>query len=382
MGEPRDHTQRGDEFPHDGVADDGSIPLSEGPVELPPPPEPLPPDPSAHAVPDPGAIPPVWDLNCRWCGMLLESGGPGAVCPACGGVQLGEQDGAPQIVADARPCLVCHYNLQGLPASGVCPECGTPVADSLRGNLLRYSPLPFLRTLRAGISLAFWSVVALVVLRCIEFVTGIFTAATAAFGWAALSQAVFEGLSLIVSGLSLYAWWLFSTPDPALLGQDRAEKARRWLRVGVVAVAGSTLASFLLTTAQAAGLLPTVVPVAPGPGVPPPALPFWPLVIGGAIGLAGFAAWGVQFFATMLYLRHMAMRMLDLELFRMARRNIWLLPLLYIVGAVFCGIGPLIALVLYLVMLWGVRERLSRVLEEARALAEGRPLPADPGPPA
>jgi hypothetical protein len=295
-------------------------------------------------------------------------------------VQLGEADGTAQTVHDSRPCLVCYYNLQGLPAAGVCPECGTPVADSLRGNLLRYSPVLFLHRLRTGISLVFWAALASTLLMVLGVVARFVAAGAAAAaggppggGWSSLVDAVVAGLTAIISGLSIYAWWLFSSPDPALLGQDRAESARRWLRWGVTAVAVTTLAAFIVSTAEAAGLLPSVAPVGPGGG--PAALSSWPMVLSGVIWLAGFIAWGVQFFAAMLYLRHMSMRMLDLELYRLARRNIWLLPVLYTVGALIC-VGPFIALVLYLIMLWGVRERLSRVLEEAGSLAAGREPPA------
>ena len=29
-------------------------------------------------------------------------------------------------------CLHCNYRLRGLPADGVCPECGTPIIESIR----------------------------------------------------------------------------------------------------------------------------------------------------------------------------------------------------------------------------------------------------------
>ena len=30
------------------------------------------------------------------------------------------------------PCVGCEYNLRGVAMEGACPECGRPVADSVR----------------------------------------------------------------------------------------------------------------------------------------------------------------------------------------------------------------------------------------------------------
>jgi len=42
-------------------------------------------------------------------------------------------------VRDDTPCVQCEYNLRTLAASALCPECGRPVAESLRRPLLKYS---------------------------------------------------------------------------------------------------------------------------------------------------------------------------------------------------------------------------------------------------
>ena len=41
----------------------------------------------------------------------------------------------PALASDLA-CRKCGYHLRGLPTNGMCPECGTPVAISLRGPLL------------------------------------------------------------------------------------------------------------------------------------------------------------------------------------------------------------------------------------------------------
>lgn len=50
------------------------------------------------------------------------------------------------------PCIHCGYNLRGLAAGGQCPECGHAIAESLRGDLLRFANPDWLRKVRLGIT--------------------------------------------------------------------------------------------------------------------------------------------------------------------------------------------------------------------------------------
>jgi hypothetical protein len=42
-------------------------------------------------------------------------------------------------VEDDALCVYCDYNLRTLPVGGLCPECGKPVAESVRSGLLKYA---------------------------------------------------------------------------------------------------------------------------------------------------------------------------------------------------------------------------------------------------
>lgn len=52
------------------------------------------------------------------------------------------------------PCIHCGYNLRGLAPGGLCPECGCAIDESLRGDLLRFANLDWLRRVRWGLSFA------------------------------------------------------------------------------------------------------------------------------------------------------------------------------------------------------------------------------------
>jgi len=52
---------------------------------------------------------------------------------AAGQFRKGRSRGGMKVLNHLR-CVQCKYNLRGLDVIGVCPECGRPVADSLRGS--------------------------------------------------------------------------------------------------------------------------------------------------------------------------------------------------------------------------------------------------------
>src|SRR5258708_15193103 len=83
----------------------------------------------------------------------------------------------PESIGSDRPCLACGYNLRGLAPGGVCPECGVPIARSLRGNLLRYSSAAYLAMLHHGTFLVQASIIIQVLMTIASLVgVGIITA--------------------------------------------------------------------------------------------------------------------------------------------------------------------------------------------------------------
>ena len=72
-------------------------------------------------------------------------------------------EGSFTIVADLQ-CIQCGYNLRGLATDKLCPECGTPIERSRRGDLLNDADPDWLKKLRLGVLVKVCSMVLVVVL--------------------------------------------------------------------------------------------------------------------------------------------------------------------------------------------------------------------------
>lgn len=142
------------------------------------------------------------------------------------------------IVTDERPCLRCGYSLRTLDRGGVCPECGTPVELSLRGNALVHSAPEYLAKLYFGALVAELTVV----LALIAVVVGIIGLSSSTNLPAAGAIAVSLSLvPLVFAAGTLSGWWLLSAPDPAFIGADSGDRSRRVLRIALIAVVAVTL---------------------------------------------------------------------------------------------------------------------------------------------
>lgn len=256
-------------------------------------------------------------------------------------------------IVDDRPCLACGYNLRGLTAADRCPECGRPVADSLRGNLLKYSNPNYVTWLYQGVILAQVAALANAVLIIFLFAGPMFAGAIG------LKPVFVKGLveairiGAMVTGLA--GWWLLSSPDPAYVGSNDGSTARKVVRVTVAIAAIAAVAPIVLG----------------GTGAGAQWLRGGPLTAAMTLAvlavLANLVAWVVWFFAAMRYLRWLAPRIPDERVANRARRLTWLNPILYVVLFVACGLGPLVALVLYYNLLNWVRKDFKELRKEQAA---------------
>jgi hypothetical protein len=243
-----------------------------------------------------------------------------------------------------QPCIRCSYDLHGLPLSGNCPECGVPVERSLRGDLLQFADENYRATLLRGVSLIMFGILAHVVLFILGMVAGFAGGAGVGF---ALSI-----ISLAATATGLYGYFLYASPDPGQMSNNRGEKPRQILRVAIGVSAIAAIGQIALG-GLALFMAPTPGQVGAAEGV---------LMLSAVAGLAGSVAWIVQFFAAMLYTKWLAPRIPSPRVLKRASLLMWLGPVLFLL---FCTVvAPLIALIMYYNMFSWIRQALITIRDE------------------
>lgn len=241
-------------------------------------------------------------------------------------------------------CRRCAFNLRGLTPEKNCPECGYPIRYSIAVDHLIYSSPDYLRKLSQGLA---W----VLIVTILQFVIGIgsaivvviFSINAASTGTPVPPQWQLIGTLLSVPltfGL-LYGWWLFSEPDPGVASTQQGQTPRRIVRWATVINVGISVVSAF---AVIGALMSTVMAITMS-----------------GISIISLIAGLFQFFASLLYVKWLATRMHDRKLADAAARNLWLLPLIYILGLCLLGLGPLIAIILYLVMLNELRTKINAI---------------------
>lgn len=253
------------------------------------------------------------------------------------------------VAGDAPPtadryCIKCAYPLVGLAPDGQCPECGTSIELSLREPTLANADPAYLLTLRSGLSFVLNGILLLIV-TTITF-TVLALALTSTGNAVTL---VLEGALIIVSGIILFGYWKFTTPDPSQVALETTRSARATIRLVVAAQAVIAVAGFILE------LIGTSLSTPPAPGAPGPTLNLAE-ILSNVLMVIGVVFWVIQFFAVMRYTRWLATRVPDFLIVKRAKGYMWFLPLIYVLGAACVGLGPLFALILY----WNLLDRLRK----------------------
>lgn len=259
-------------------------------------------------------------------------------CPECGGSMVPH-------------CIRCGYDLAGLSRDHTCPECGTPIERSYAPDLLENRSLEFLSSLYSGVRLVFFGLIGMICLTGLALAGGILVS-VASPGTSAAYGLVVQVLSLGLALVVLLGWWRVTTPDPGRVGGGLDVRPRQIIRI--------TVCVQLATNALSLGLEPFANSNNLDPSNPID-------VLYGVVGLVSLVAWAVQFFAAMLYLRWLARRIPDYKLESDAKRFMWLGPVLYIPGSCLI-VGPLIAFILYLIMLNTLRKHVTAMLLRLGAL--------------
>ncbi|MFW6033361.1 MAG: hypothetical protein ACOCTI_08315, partial [Phycisphaeraceae bacterium] len=112
-------------------------------------------------------------------------------------------------------CLNCGYNLRGLDAAGLCPECGEPVADTLRGDWLIDAAPAWTSGLASGMGL---------LLVAFALWLGMFGAFT---GGVDVGSVVWPAGTLLASLVAGVGYWLLTAREPG--GRERPGMTLRQL---------------------------------------------------------------------------------------------------------------------------------------------------------
>lgn len=343
----------------------------------------MPPPPSEKSVPPPlpGASGTIIDqsLPCVACGADLRGQEVEGVCTGCGtplkesivraGFVLPTADAVasplskeppPIYVQTEQTCMRCGYSLRGLAADANCPECGSPVIRSLRGNLLRYTGPEYLRTIYTGS-----------IMVQAGALGGIGVGMLAIGGAVAIQQSFsMTGFNIDVARAILgaatsitvaFGWWLFASPDPGWLGQDTSAKSRLVLRISSAASAvfHAVFLVFVLS-----GISPNINTIILGGSSARSAVAKDVLTVCAfACYLLKFAAGVVVFFSSTMYIQQIARRVPDVKLYKDAKQFMWAGPILY----VFCaGLGGIITFAWQMVLV----NKCGRAIKNARKQAE------------
>jgi hypothetical protein len=203
-------------------------------------------------------------------------------------------------------CRRCGYNLRGLAPTGLCPECGTAIALSLVGNLLKQADPDWVERLRFGTALKLWNIA-----------LGIFVGLAAGMiVMAGLPRPLLTIIGIAGGAFGLWATFLITSQEPRIALQEDPITLRKALRAcAAAAFVGGVISNVTITGSWAV--------VAK--------------VVGAILGLVGmFVAWG-----ELLYFRRFAHRIPDLKLAKSTTLLMWIGP---IAGGVVIAFGLLLAL--------------------------------------
>ncbi len=137
-------------------------------------------------------------------------------------------------VAQDVPCRTCGYNLRGLSPDDRCPECGTAVARSMRGDLLAAADPAWLRRVcRGQLYIGIGGVVLLVRLP-LAFLFGVLGLGAIPYFWMA-EELVYDFLCLTFVLIGVV--WV-TTLDPRLSLTEQPVGLRRITRGAAIGALG------------------------------------------------------------------------------------------------------------------------------------------------
>jgi len=145
-------------------------------------------------------------------------------------------DEAPAIVSDLS-CMICGYNLRALPPAGQCPECGTDIARSTQGDLLKFADRKWVGSVYRGTCLLTIAGGLLVFCMLAMIAFAFILAATSNPATSNIVATTFViGLrvcSLATIGLMILGVWLVTKQEPRVSLTEQGASNRRVARAAV-----------------------------------------------------------------------------------------------------------------------------------------------------
>jgi len=175
-------------------------------------------------------------------------------------------------IAEGIACHGCGYNVRGLLRDGLCPECSTPVEQSIKGDLLKFRNPAWLDRLARGLLIIIISLLVNVAVGILVGIGGAVVVGMTAGGGGGgttmgTAMAIVMGagaiLALIVSMAIVYGVWLVTTPDPVDFETERPLSARRLARWGIFALIAGAPLQMLTQSAMGGGGMPGTVAFTP-----------------------------------------------------------------------------------------------------------------------
>jgi hypothetical protein len=246
------------------------------------------------------------------------------------------------------PCVKCGYDLQGLLLDGVCPECGEAVRSSLSIETLGHLPPEQLKALRRGAACVQWGVVVFGVSVPLAFMRS--EATPTGSGWIVVILLVAAHVGSVV--LSAIGWWMLTQPRGPWWTGAVAKRGGHIRVLTMVVVVADSLRGVMLLMGE--GTFPIGVFRIIQGGNP------WDIANMAAFFVAGLAALARLYLSTSLILDY-AKRMPSMQLAKQARNARVAVPIVGILGAALCGLGPVIAWALYLGLIDNFRWSLKLV---------------------
>ncbi len=241
-----------------------------------------------EAAPDPKSIPAndqppaVACANCNLSAASIPH--EAELCPICrfpvaASVEFANSGDAGELLVDTL-CRQCGYNLRGLSRGGQCPECGRPIADSARRDLLCWADARYVGSLAWGNRLTGIGMT-LLLASCCALLLGTFLGVVVAAGIDTLSMmlaiclavlavlSAFTGTVLIPIGA-----FMLSRRPPVESAEDARTAPRRLVRWCLVVMPApiaigifTNMTAPPLPVAAALALLAALLQAAPAVGL-------------------------------------------------------------------------------------------------------------------